>query len=314
MIRYAGARLAWLFAVLLGVSVLTFVLGAVAPGDPAELALERILGEPPTGEQLLEKRKELGLDLPIPAQYARWLRQAVEGDLGESWVSGQDVAEALWQRLPPTALLAGTPLAVSVAIALPLGVVAAYNHNTVVDRVCRLGALLGASLPGYLTAYLLILFLAVRLHLLPAFGFTSPVHLVLPALTLAIGSTATLTGFTRAAVLEVLGEGFVQTARAKGVRTSTLLFHHALRNAAIPIVTMLGLSLGGLLTGAFIIEWIFSWPGMGTLAVEAINDKDYPIIQGFVLLTATAYVLVNFLTDILYVSLDPRTRLSGERN
>ena len=312
MIRYGAARVVWLAVVVLGVSVLTFGLGVLAPGDPAELALERTLELPPTGEQIERKRQELGLDQPLPAQYVRWLGRAVRGDLGESHVSGDAVATLIRDRLPRTVLLAGAALLLSLLIAVPLGVVAAYRRNTLVDHVCRMGALVGASLPGYLLAYLLILFFSVRLQLLPVLGFDSAKHLVLPALTLALGSAASLTRFARAAVLDVLGEDYVRTARAKGVPTSRVLFAHALRNAAVPIVTVVGLSLGGLLGGAFVVEWIFSWPGLGTLAVDAINAKDYPVIQGFVLVTATAYVVVNFLTDLAYGALDPRIRLSAE--
>lgn len=312
MIRYGAARLAWLVVVVLGVSVVTFGLGVLAPGDPAELALERTLELPPTGRQIEEKRRELGLDDPIPVQYVAWLGRAVRGDLGESYVTGEGVAASIGERLPRTALLAGAALALSVVIAVPLGVLAAYRRDTLVDHVCRMGALVGASLPSYLLAYLLILFLSVRLGLLPVLGFDSPRHLVLPALTLALGSAASLTRFARAAVLDVLGEDYVRTARAKGVATSRLLFGHALRNAALPIVTVVGLSLGGLLGGAFVVEWIFSWPGLGTLAVDAINAKDYPVIQGFVLVTATAYVVVNFLTDLAYGALDPRVRPAAE--
>lgn len=233
----------------------------------------------------------------------------MQGDLGESWVSGRDVAASIAERLPRTALLAVSALLLSVFIAIPLGVLAAYRRNSVLDHVCRIGALVGASLPGYLTAYVLILFLAVRVRLFPVFGCASASSLVLPALTLALGSSATLTRVTRSTVLDVLGEDYVRTARAKGARTSVVLFRHALRNASLPIVTILGLSLAGLIGGAFIVEWIFAWPGIGTLAVDAINDKDYPMIQGFVLFTAASYVVVNFLTDMAYVSLDPRTRL-----
>lgn len=311
--RYVAGRLVWLVLVLLGVSVITFGLGALAPGDPAQLSLERTLELPPTAEQIDQRRVELGLDRPLVDQYVSWLGRAVKGDFGQSWVSGRRVSASFRERLPRTALLAVCALTLSLLIALPLGAVAAYWRNSVLDHLCRLGALVGASLPGYLTAYVLILILAVQLSLVPLFGFGSPSNLLLPALTLALGSSATLTRLTRATVLDVLAEGYMQTARAKGVPTTAVLFRHALRNAAIPIVTVLGLSLGGLLNGAFIVEWIFAWPGIGTLAVDAINDKDYPVIQGFVLFTAATYVVVNFVTDVTYVSLDPRTRLGGGR-
>lgn len=313
MIRYVAERVGWLLVVMFGVSVITFALGAAAPGDPAQMALERELPASPTAEQLRAKRAEMNLDQPLAVQYGRWLDDVVHGDLGTSWGTGDSVAESFRERLPRTVLLAVSALLLSIVIAVPLGVYAAYRRNTLVDHLCRIGSMVGASLPSYVVAYVLILLFAVRLNVLPVFGFGSPSDLVLPALTLALGSAAGLTRFARAAVLEALGEDYARTARAKGVATRSLLFRHALRNAAVPIVTVVGLSLGGLLGGAFIVEWIFVWPGMGTLAVEAINNKDYPVIQGFVLFSAAVYVAVNFLTDIAYGVLDPRIRLDRER-
>ena len=313
MVRYLVARVAWFGVVLLAVSVITFALGALAPGDPAVRVYERTRpGEPATASELDALRRDLGLDRPLPVQYLRWLGRVVQGDLGESWITGQSVARSLRQRLPRTAALAGTALVLSVAIALPVGLLTASRRNTLVDDAFRLWALAGASLPAYLVAYLLILYLAVRRHLLPVFGFESPAHLVLPALTRALGSAAGLSRFTRAAILEVLGEDYMQLARAKGASTRRVLFRHGLRNAILPVVTLVGLSLGGLLSGAFVVEWIFNWPGMGTLAVEAVNDKDYPVIQGFVIVTTTAYVVVNLLTDLAYAALDPRVRLTAD--
>ncbi|MDQ3980801.1 MAG: ABC transporter permease [Actinomycetota bacterium] len=313
MARYVAARFAWLLAVLLAVSAVTFALGVLAPGDPAVIVFQRTRpAQSPTPQELAALRKEMGLDGALPVQYLRWLGRAVQGDLGESWSTGQRVTAAVRERLPRTALLAGAALVVSVGIAIPLGVLAAYRRNTVVDHFCRVGALVGASLPSFLVAYVLILYLAVRINVFPVFGFGSAASLALPALTLALGSAGTLTRFTRAAVLDVLAAPYVQTGKAKGVPTMRLLFDHALRNAALPVVTVIGLSLAGLLGGAFVVEWIFNWPGLGTLAVEAINAKDYPVIQGFVLVTAAACVVVNFLTDLVYASLDPRVRLTRD--
>ena len=313
MARYAAARFAWLIVVLLAVSGVTFALGSLAPGSPEVLVFERTRpGESPSPEELQELREDLGLDGSLASQYVRWLGRAVQGDLGESWTTGRRVAASVGERTPRTALLAGAALVVAVAIAIPLGVLAAYKHNTALDQLCRLGALVGASLPGFLVAYLLILYLAVRIKLFPAFGFDSAASLALPALTLALGVAGTLTRFTRAAVLEVLGSPYVQAGRAKGVSTRRLLFAHALRNAALPIVTVVGLSSAGLLGGAFVVEWVFNWPGLGTLAVDAIHGQDYPVIQGFVLVTAASFVLVNFITDLVYAALDPRVRLTPD--
>lgn len=311
MTRYLAGRLVGLVVVLLGVTVITFGLGAAAPGDPAQLALERTLNAPATAEQYQAKRRELALDRPLAVQYVRWLGHAAHGDLGTSWSTGDSVSHALRERLPRTVALALTALALSVIIGVPLGVIAAYKRNSPVDHLCRALSILAASVPSYFMAYVLTLYLAVKLRLFPVFGYGSPSDLVLPALTLALGASAGLARFTRAAVLEVLREDYLRSAQAKGVGTRRLLFVHALRNASVPVVTVLGLSLGGLLGGAFVVEWIFAWPGMGTLAVDAIRDKDYPVIQGFVLVSAVAYVVANLLVDLAYGALDPRIRLGA---
>jgi peptide/nickel transport system permease protein len=314
MARYVAARCAWLIGVLTAVSAVTFALGALAPGDPAVIAFEREQpGVSPSPEQLAEIRRELRLDGPLPSQYVRWVAAAARGDLGQSWATRRDVADAVWERLPRTVLLAGAALVMAVVVAVPLGVLAAYRRDSAVDHLLRVAALVGTSLPPFLVAYLLILYLAVRLRVFPAFGFGSAANLALPALTLALGAAGSLTRFTRAAVLDVLDAPYMQTGRAKGVPTARLLFDHALRNAALPIVTVIGLSLAGLLGGAFVVEWIFNWPGLGTLAIEAVNAKDYPVVQGFVLVTASACVVVNFATDLAYAYLDPRVRLSRHR-
>ncbi|MFP5316667.1 MAG: ABC transporter permease [Acidimicrobiia bacterium] len=314
MARYVAARAAWLIVVLLAVSAVTFALGSFAPGDPAVIVFERINpGQSPSPRELAALRHDMGLDRPLPVQYVRWLGDALRGDLGESWTTGRRVATSVRERLPRSALLAGTALLLSVVIAVPLGVLAAYRHDTAVDQLCRVGTLLAASLPVFLVAYLLILYLGVRAKVFPVFGFGSAASLALPALTLALGSAGSLTRFTRAAVLDVLSTPYLRAGRAKGASTLRLLFGHALRNAALPVVTVIGLSLAGLLGGAFVVEWIFNWPGLGTLAVEAVNGKDYPVIQGFVLVTAAGYVLVNFVTDLAYAALDPRVRLDADR-
>jgi peptide/nickel transport system permease protein len=298
---------------LLGVSVLTFALGVAAPGDPAEVVLSRSQGQPPTQEQIDDKRRELGLDRPLPAQYFHWLDGAMHGDLGHSWVRGVLVRDAMSERIPRTAALALAAVSLAVLIGVPAGVLAATRRNTLVDQLCRIGALLGASLPSYFIAYVLIFVFAVTFRLFPVFGFGSNAHLVLPAVALALGPAAVLARLTRSSVLEVLGEDYVRTARAKGARGSNVLFRHALRNAIVPLLTVVGLLVGHLLGGSLIVEWVFAWPGMGDLAVSAIHDRDYPLIQGFVLFAAAIYLLVNFVVDVGYAGLDPRVRLEGRR-
>ncbi|MDQ3979777.1 MAG: ABC transporter permease [Actinomycetota bacterium] len=311
MRRYLASRVAWLLLALVGVSVITFALGVLAPGDPAEVVLERRLNQPPPQEQIDEQRRIMGLDRPLPVQYLAWLNRAVRGDLGRSWLKGLGVSEALGQRIPRTAALAFVAAALSIVVGVPAGILAATRRNALADHVCRIAALLGASVPSYFAAYLLILLFAVQLDVLPAFGFGSAGHLVLPAITLALGPAAVLTRLTRSAVLEVLTEDFVRTAHAKGVRQVGVLFRHALRNASVPLLTVAGLSLGHLLGGSLIVEWVFAWPGMGDLAIAAIHDRDYPLIQGFVLFAGLVYVLVNFAIDLGYAWLDPRIRIGN---
>ena len=306
-------RLVGLVLALLGVSVLTFALGVLAPGDPAEVVLSRSQGQPPTREQLEEKRRELGLDRPLTTQYLDWLGGAAHGDLGSSWLRDVPVREVMAERLPRTVALAVSAGALAIVIGVPVGVLAATRRNTFTDHVSRIGSLVGASLPSYFAAYVLIFLFAVTWRLFPVFGFGSAAHLVLPAVALALGPAAVLARLTRSAVLEVLGEDYVRTARAKGARSSVVLFHHALRNAVVPLLTVAGLSVGHLLGGSLIIEYVFAWPGMGDLAVSAIHDRDYPLIQGFVLFAAAVYLAVNFAVDVSYARLDPRVRVEGRR-
>lgn len=310
MKRYIARRLASLVIVLWGVSVLSFSLGSLAPGDPARLLMERLLGHQPSDEQVMTKRHELGLDRPAVAQYASWAGNALRGDLGQSWSNrGKRVEELLVERLPRTAILAVAAMSLSAVIALPLGVAAARRRNSLTDHSSRVAALLGASIPGFFAAYLLMFVFGVRLRILPIFGFDSPRNLVLPAVTLALGSAAILTRLTRSSLLEVMGEDYIRIGQAMGLRPRAVLFRHGLRNALIPILTVIGLSFGHLLGGAVIVESIFNWPGLGKLALDAIHARDLPLIQGFVLFTGTVFVLVNLAVDLAYLWADPRVRL-----
>lgn len=306
---YVARRCGWLLIVLFGVSVLSFGLGAIAPGDPAELILQRDLTHPPTEEQVERKREELGLDRPLPVQYVDWLGDTVRGDLGESWSTGRRVREAILDRLPASAILGLTALVLAVVVAVPVGVLSAYRRNAAIDHASRMGALFAASFPNYFLGYVLIFLVAVRFALVPTFGYGTIGHLVLPAVTLAAGISAILIRLTRSAMLDVLGEEYIRLARAKGLVSRRVLFVHALRNALIPVLTATTLALAGLLNGTVIIEWIFAWPGLGRLTVESIRSQDYPLIQGVVLFTGVLYVVVNFLTDLAYGWLDPRVRV-----
>jgi peptide/nickel transport system permease protein len=307
MRAYVVRRLLTLPALLLGISIISFTLLNLAPGDPADILLRlQQPGTEPPREAVLTLRHQLHLDDPLPLRYGRWLLLAMRGDLGVSYRSGKPIVQELWQRLPATLLLAGTSLALAVSIGIPLGIMAAVWHGSLPDGLSRLLALLGAVIPSYVLALLLVLLFAVRLGWLPAVGYGSPKHLILPAVALTGGVSAQLMRLTRASLLDVLTQDYVRTARAKGMSERVVIVRHALKNALLPVVTVLGMSLGHLLGGAVMVETIFGWPGIGKYAVDAIFLRDYPVIQGFVLYMAIVFLLVNLAVDIAYRRLDPR--------
>ncbi len=304
---YAARRLLTLPLLLLGISIVSFTLLNLAPGDPAYIILKQESpGEEPPREAVLALRLELHLDDPAPLRYGRWLVGAVRGDLGESYRSSTPIARELWRRFPATVLLTGVSLALAVSIGIPLGITSAVWRGSLLDGLSRLLALIGASVPSYVLALLLILLFAVKLHLLPAIGYGSPKHVLLPAIALAAGSSAQLMRLTRATMLEVVRQDYVRTARAKGLHERVVIGRHAMRNALLPVVTVLGVNLGHLLGGAVIVETIFGWPGVGKYAVDAIFLRDYPVIQGFVLYMALIFLLANLMVDLAYRWLDPR--------
>jgi peptide/nickel transport system permease protein len=311
VLRYIARRLAYLVPVWLGISILAFVLSLLAPGDPVRQVLQQGGIDAPSSEQIVALRRELGLDDPAPVRYARWLGGAVQGDFGRSYRTGEPVLSSLVDRFPRTAQLALVAIALGLFIAIPIGIVSAMFRNSLVDQVARLGALMGASVPSFWLAYLLIILFAVQLRILPVAGASEPRHIVLPALTLAIGAAASLTRLTRSAMLEELFQDYVRTARSKGLRERAVVVVHALRNALITIVTVTGIRLAALLGGAVIVETIFAWPGIGKYVVDSIFLRDYPTIQGFVLFTGTVVLLLNLAVDVSYVWLDPRVRLGA---
>lgn len=311
MLQFIVRRLFYLVPVWLGISLIAFALANMTPGDPARLALQRELGRQPTAEETADARERLGLDDPAPVRYVRWLGDAVTGDLGESYRTGKPVLSSLAERFPMTLQIAGGGLLLAIAIAIPIGIVAAVYRRGPIDHLSRILALLGASMPSYWVAYLLILLLSVRLGWLPVAGSETWKHAIMPAVTLGIGGSASLMRLTRAEMLETLGQDYIRTARAKGLRNRTMLVRHALRNTMIPISTVLGMRFAGMLGGAVIVETIFSWPGIGKLVVDAIFDRDYPMIQGFVLFMGTVFLLVNLLVDLGYGLIDPRIRLAS---
>ena len=312
MLRYIARRLAYLIPVWLGISILAFALALLAPGDPVRQVLQAGGIDAPSPEQVIALRRELGLDQPGPVRYVIWLGDALRGDLGRSYRTGEPVLQSLIDRFPRTAVLALLAVSLGLVIAVPLGIVSAVFRDSPVDQLARLGALVGASVPSFWLSYLLILFFAVQLRVLPVAGASEPRHIVLPALTLAIGAAASLTRLTRSAMLEELFQDYVRTARSKGLRERVVVVTHALRNALTAIVTITGIRLAALLGGAVIVETIFAWPGIGKYVVDSIFNRDYPTIQGFVLFTGTVVLLVNLAVDVSYVWLDPRVRLGAK--
>jgi len=311
---YLLRRLAYLVPVLVGISLLAFGLGRLAPGDPARDVIARTTGHQPTHREVLAERHRLGLDRGPAVQYLSWVGHAVRGDLGISYTSGEPVARAIGDTLPLTLELAAAAFLLSLLLGVPLGLLAAARSWSWVDHAVRTVALVGASVPGFWVAYLLILAFSVHLHVFPPFGTGGLSHLVLPAVTLALFDVALLARLTRAAVLETLGEDHVRTARAKGLAERRVLVMHALRPALIPLVTWSGMSFGYLLGYSVVVETVFAWPGLGYTAVLAIQARDYPFIQAFALVMAVVFVGLNLAVDLLYPHIDPRTSFSSAQS
>jgi ABC-type dipeptide/oligopeptide/nickel transport system permease component len=305
MHRYLLRRLLLTIPVLLGVATLVFSLIHLIPGDPAQA----MLGEGAAPEDVAQLRTRLGLDRPLLVQYGSFLQGLARGDLGVSLRNDQPVLQQILERMPATAELAFASMAIAILIALPLGIIAAVWRGTPIDYGAMTLSLVGISVPNFWLGPLLAIVFAVELGWLPVGGRGTLAHLVLPSVTLGAALAAILARMTRASLLEELREPYVLAARAKGVSRSRAVLHHALRNSLIPIVTILGLQFGVVLTGAVITETIFAWPGIGRLLIQSISFRDYPTVQGCVLLIAVTYVGVNLLTDLTYGFLDPRIRV-----
>lgn len=312
MIGYAVRRLLALVPTWLGISLFAFALSTLSPGDPAELILGRELDRPPTPEQVEEFRTRTGLDQPFVVQYGRFVANAVQGDLGTSFRSDEPVLDELVDRFPATLEISIPAFVLAMALALLIGVLAAVRRNSLSDHLSRVGALLGDSVPSFVLAYLLIIVFSVSLGVLPVAGRGGLEHLVLPVLTLALATTASLMRLTRSSLLDVLGEDYVRTARAMGVPERTVIARYALKNALVAVVTVAGLLFAGFITGIVIVETVFAWPGVGRYVVDSIFDRDYAVIRGFVVFTGTVFVLINLAVDLLYVRLDPRVRLGAK--
>lgn len=304
MVRFIVRRLLLTIPVLLGVATLVFSLIHLVPGDP----VQAMLGDSATPQDLADMRARLGLDRPLYIQYGAFLRNAVRGDLGTSLRTNQPVTAAIAERMPATFELALAAMVVATGLALPLGIVAAVRAGTVVDYSATTLALIGISIPNFWLGPLMAIVFSIALGWLPVSGRGTAAHLVLPAITLGAPLAAVLARMTRASVIEELRELYVLAARARGVSRVRAVVRHAFRNSLIPIVTVLGLQFGAVLTGAVITETIFAWPGVGRLLIQSISFRDYPLVQGCILLIAVTYVGMNLVTDLVYGLLDPRIR------
>ena len=307
MFSYLAKRLAGAVLVVFGVISIVFLLIHLIPGDPIEI----MLGEAASSTDREALRVALGLDQPVLLQFTHYLHGLLQFDLGASLQSRRPVTDLLQERLPATLLLAGVTLAVTLALALPLGMLAAVRRGSAWDGGAMAFSMLGVSIPNFWLGPLLILVFSLWLGWFPVSGREGVGSVVLPAVTLGTGLAAVLSRMVRSSMLEVLGEDYIRTARAKGLPPQRVILHHGLRNALLPVITLLGLQLGALLAGAVITETVFSWPGIGLLTIEAIQSRDYPVVQACVLLISVGYVLVNLLTDIVYAWADPRIRLGG---
>jgi peptide/nickel transport system permease protein len=306
MIRHLLLRLLLILPAVWLILTMVFLLVHIVPGDP----VEQMLGSDAQAADVLQLRHDLGLDLPLGEQYVRYLRGLFTGDLGRSFRFSAPVLGLLVERYPATLELALAALLVCLAIAVPAGVFAAGRRSSPSDHAISVATLLGLSVPNFALGPLLILLFSVELGWLPVSGRGGLSHLVLPAATLGAALAAIMTRMVRGSMLEELSSDYVRTARAKGLPESAVLLRHAFPNALIPIITVVGLQFGTLLAGAIVTETIFSWPGVGRLAVQAIQSRDYPLLQGCILAIALSYVVVNLLTDLLYGLVDPRVRLS----
>jgi ABC-type dipeptide/oligopeptide/nickel transport systems, permease components len=310
MKEYIIRRLLYLIPVLLFVSFLSFSLIHIAPGDPAEIMLSGPGGG--YNETAVEAfHEKYGLDQPFIIQYWIWLKNAITGDFGYSYVSDQPVFETILNASKNTLKLSVLALMIALSIAVPLGILSALKHNTIIDSICRFGALTGVSMPNFWQAYLMIIVFSVTLKWLPASGFgygTDIRYMILPAFVLGTSSAAVMMRMIRSSMLDVLGKEYISTARAKGVSENIIVIRHALRNALIPVITVIGLSIGFLLNGSVIVETIFGWPGIGNLVVSSILSYDYMMVQGTTLFVALIFLAINFVVDIVYVWVNPEIR------
>jgi ABC-type dipeptide/oligopeptide/nickel transport system permease component len=304
MLRYLSTRLLYMVPVLWLVVSVVFLLIHLVPGDP----IQQMLGEGASSADVQAARHAYGLDVPIGRQYLNYWKGVLHGDLGRSLRFDQPVARVIAQRYPSTLRLTVASMIVALLVSIPAGVRSARRRNRWDDRTLSFVSLLGLSFPNFALGPILILFFAIYLGILPVSGAGSPAHLILPAITMGGALAAILTRMVRTAMLEELGQDYIRTARAKGLSENAVVYRHALRNAMVPVLTVVGLQFGALLAGAIVTETIFSWPGIGRLTIQAIGSRDYYLVQGCILMIGLTYVVVNFVTDFFYSLANPRIR------
>lgn len=309
MAQYLWNRLAAGMLVVFGISVFTFALVHMIPGDPVRM----MLGQKATQEQVEQIREQMGLNKPLVEQYVSYVAGIAKGDFGTSLKTGQPVLTEIMNRFPATVKIAVSAIIIAIVVGIAMGIVAAKYKDTIVDRAVLTLATLGVSIPGYWLGLLLMLLFAVKWKWFPIAGGTGFEDLVLPAVTLGVYASTIICRLTRSGMLEVLSQDYIRTARAKGIDESLILFRHAFRNVMIPVVTVVGLQMASLLGGAVLIEQVFSWPGIGTLAIDAIFSRDFPMIQGTTLFMGIVYVSVNIVIDLLYGFIDPRIDVSQQK-
>lgn len=311
MIAYIIKRIGLMIFVLLSVSIVVFSIMYLIPGDPAEMIAKERYGEEATSETIEYVRRELGLNQPVCLQYFQWLANVLHGNLGYSYRTDRPVSEEILTRLSATIQLAIASIFISLIISIPLGILSAVKQYSAVDNISMFSALVGVSIPNFWLGLLLVLFFSVNLGWFPVYGHGGLEHIILPAVTLGTGMAAITTRLMRSNMLEELGKDYIRTARAKGLSRAAII-RHASKNALIPVVTIVGLQFGSLIEGAVVVEVVFAWPGIGRLLVNSIFARDFPVIQGCILLIAVMFVLVNLLVDISYAYLDPRIRYGAK--
>lgn len=304
MLKYVIKRILSLIPVIIGTTLIVFLILNMAQGDPVKV----MLGEEATPEQVALVREEMGLDDPILVQYGRYMLGLLRGDMGISYKTGGPVADEIFARLPFTLMLALVAMAISVVLAIPLGIIAAVKQNSLFDGVCMLISLIGVSMPGFWMGLLLIIQFSLRLGWFPSFGADELKSIVLPALTIAFLSMASVARTMRASMLEVIRQDYIRTARAKGISRFKVIWHHAVRNAMIPTVTAIGLQTGIQMAGSVLTETVFSWPGIGRLMVNSIQARDTPTVLGCIIIFSICFSIVNLIVDLTYGFIDPRMK------